>query len=309
MRGFERETLSAAFGNSLAFDVPLSKYTSFRIGGPADALVEVDNVAAFTRALAVGFDLGVDVFVLGGGTNVLVGDRGVRGLVVVNRCDHVSIEDETITAQSGAAVDDLVQLAAERSLSGLAFAAGLPGTVGGAIRGNAGCYGRTIAECLDSAILVSADGRRIWTRGSEWFNFEYRNSRLQSERAYVVETILKLSYGECSEILAEMENAYRIRRERHPGSELPSAGSYFRNLPPDKPNGKRRSTGGLLDRLGAKNRKVGGAEVFSRHANIIVNAGSATASDVQKLADELKSLARETEGVELEEEVQFIGEA
>jgi UDP-N-acetylmuramate dehydrogenase len=310
------ERLRAALGEALREQEPLKHHTTFRIGGPADWFLAARTHDQLVTALRVAHELEVPCFLLGGGSNLLVSDEGFRGLVVHNAIDDIAF-DGTI-AQVGCGADYLtfIQRCCEESLAGFAYAAGIPGSVGGAIYGNAGCYGQDIGSRTIECTVTTLDGRRVETLPAVWFEFAYRDSRLKREPRALLSCVLRLERGNPAAIAAEIEEKLEIRRVKHPQWRIePTAGSYFKNLPPGfqapglplSPGTQRVPAGVLLDACQCRGMRVGDAMVFPKHANIIVNAGQATAHDVLALAEVMKARVRSRFGVELEEEVMFLG--
>ncbi len=290
----------------MAEGVPLSGLTSMRVGGPARYLCEARDAATLAGALAAADTLRLPVLLLGGGSNLLVADEGFDGLVVHNRVCSVDLHGETAVVASGESFHGLIEQLADAGLAGLGFAAGVPGSVGGAVFGNAGCYGKAIGDCIVEVVLVGPDGSGRRAVSPDRLAFEYRNTALQTSGEVVESITLRLDPGDPDVLRKEIEDNLDVRRTKHP-VDLPSAGSYFKNLPPERPGGRRVAAGLLLDRCGCKGLRVGDAAVFERHANIIVNLGSATAADVLTLADEMKRRVRDQFEVELTEEVRYVG--
>lgn len=309
--------LREAVGDALLTDEPLRHHTTFRIGGPADWFVAARTPESLVAALSAAHALELPVFLLGGGSNLLVSDEGFRGLVVRNACEDVQFDGTAALVGCGADYLEFLRRCQRRGLAGLAYAAGIPGSVGGAVFGNAGCYGQDIGSRVVEWSVASLDGSRLETLPAAWFEFAYRDSRLKREPRVLLSCLLKLEAGDPAQIQREMDEKLEIRRVKHPQwREEPTAGSYFKNLPPGfqvpglphSPGTHRVAAGALLDACDARGMRVGDAMVFAKHANILVNAGRATARDVLTLAERLKSLVRERFGVELEEEVMFLGE-
>lgn len=309
--------LREAVGDALLTDEPLRHHTTFRIGGPADWFVAARTPESLVAALAAAHALELPVFLLGGGSNLLVSDEGFRGLVVRNACEDVQFDGTAALVGCGADYLEFLRRCQRRGLAGLAYAAGIPGSVGGAVFGNAGCYGQDIGSRVVECSVASLDGARLETLPAAWFEFAYRDSRLKREPRVLLSCLLQLEAGDPARIQREMDEKLEIRRVKHPQwREEPTAGSYFKNLPPGfqvpglphSPGTHRVAAGALLDACDARGMRVGDAMVFAKHANILVNAGRATARDVLALAERLKSLVRERFGVELEEEVMFLGE-
>ncbi|HTO89492.1 MAG TPA: UDP-N-acetylmuramate dehydrogenase [Candidatus Sulfotelmatobacter sp.] len=311
------DRLRRALGDGLLTEEPMKHHTTFRIGGPADFFFAARTPDLVVTALRTARESGVPVFLLGGGSNLLVSDEGFRGLVLKNSCTDVEF-DGTV-AQVGCGTDflELIYQCRDRSLAGLEFAAGIPGSVGGALYGNAGCYGDDIGHYTLECTHVDPGGTLVETRPAGWYEFAYRDSRLKREPKVLLTVLLQFREGDRAAIGREIEEKLEIRRQKHPQWRIePTAGSYFKNLPPDwqmpggklSPGTRRVAAGQLLDECDCRGLRMGDAQVFAKHANIIVNVGHATAGDVLELAAEMKRRVRERFGVELEEEVMFLGE-
>lgn len=250
--------------------------------------------AAFQAA----HEFGIKCFILGGGSNILFADEGFDGLVVKDECRECAVQENIITAQSGAWLDGLVDVATENSLAGFEFAAGIPGTVGGAIYGNAGAFGGCLADILESAVVCDISGRPKIV-GPGYFEFAYRRSRLKKDFELVLSASFKLRPGDKQRIADRASEHRQLRRIKHP-TEYGCAGSVFKNIkkPSLMPAGK------LLEEAGVRGMKVGGAEVFEKHCNIIVNKrGDASAREVKELAGLMKQAAYDNHGIELEYEL------
>jgi len=310
------DRLRAAIGDGLREQEPLRHHTTFRIGGPADWFLAAQTQEQLVSALRTATQLSLPCFLLGGGSNLLVSDDGFRGLVVKNAIDDVEFEGTTARVGCGADYLTFIRLCCERSLAGFAYAAGIPGSVGGALYGNAGCYGQDIGTRTLECTVCTPEGTNVETLPASWFQFAYRDSRLKREPRALISCVLRLDEGDGAAIAAEIEEKLEIRRIKHPQWRIePTAGSYFKNLPPGfqapglphSPGTQRVPAGVLLDACECRGLRVGDAMVFAKHANILVNAGRATASDVLTLAEVMKARVRAKFGVELEEEVMFLG--
>jgi UDP-N-acetylmuramate dehydrogenase len=250
-------------------------------------------------------ELGLPCFILGGGSNILIGDEGFRGLVIKSDLTEIIQNESQVTAGSGVRFDDLVDWAADHNLAGLAVAAGIAGSVGGAIYGNAGCYGKEIGDLVTEITLASPEGE-LKVADREYCGFSYRNSRLKETGDTVLTVTLQLVAGDGMALRKEAQEHRDHRQERHPTTDG-SAGCFFKNIEdPAVPHGKI-AAGKLLEEVGAKSESEGGAAVHSGHANIIVNAGSATARDVLKLASRLRHRVKEHSGHTLDREIIFLG--
>ncbi len=312
-----QDRLRRSLGDELLVHEPLRDHTTFRIGGPADYYVAARTPETLVAALRTAHEIGLPVFLLGGGSNLLCSDEGFRGLVVRNACEQIEFEGTQARVGGGADFLELIYQCRDRSLAGLAFAAGIPGSVGGALYGNAGCYGKDIGSITIECMHTTFDGARVETQPAAWYQFAYRDSRLKREPRALLSCRLQFQAGDRAAIEREIEEKLEIRRVKHPQWRVePTAGSYFKNLPPDwqvpgakhSPGTRRVPAGQLLDECGCRGLRVGDALVFPKHANIIVNAGHATARQVLELTAEMKRRVRERFGVTLEEEVMFLGE-
>jgi UDP-N-acetylmuramate dehydrogenase len=311
------ERLRAALGDELREREPMRLHTTFRVGGPADWFLAARTPEQMVAALRIAHELGLPCFVLGGGSNLLVSDTGIRGLVVRNAIEDITFDGTHARVGCGADYLTFVQATAAQGLAGFAYAAGIPGSVGGAIFGNAGCYGQDIGSRVVECTVATPDGATVETLPAAWFDFQYRDSRLKREPRVLLSCVLRLERGERAAIEAEIAEKLEIRRVKHPQWRIePTAGSYFKNLPPGftapdlplSPGTQRVPAGALLDVCGCRGMRHGDALVFPRHGNILINAGHATAKDVLGLAELMKARVRARFGVELEEEVMFLGE-
>jgi UDP-N-acetylmuramate dehydrogenase len=284
---------------------PLRALTTLRIGGPAGLVCRVQNVdqAREFQAFAARHDLACDR--MGGGSNILADDAGFPGVILKVETSEFTRRGDTVHAGAGLPLDDLIATTLRESLVGLEFASGIPGTLGGAVVGNAGCYGREIGEFVIEATVLRPDGRVV-TVGPEGFGFTYRDSALKATRAVVLDVVLQLGHGDTALAGARRDELIADRQRKHPCNQ-PTAGSWFKNLPASEPGGRRQPAGALLEAVGAKDMREGGAAVFARHANIIVNAGDATSADVLRLADRMLAAVWERFQIELEPEVRHLG--
>ena len=310
------DRLRRVLGDGLRLQEPLRLHTTFRIGGPADYYFPARTPDRTVQALRVAHEIGLPAFLLGGGSNLLVSDEGYRGLVVHNVCEAIEFDGTAAHVECGADLLELIYRCRDLGLAGLEFAAGIPGSVGGAIHGNAGCYGQDIGSRVIECTQVTLDGARVETCPASWYQFAYRDSRLKREPRALLSCLLQFQRGDRGEIQRVIDEKLEIRRVKHPQWRVePTAGSYFKNLPPDwqmpgakhSPGTHRVPAGQLLDTCGCRGLRVGDALVFPKHANIIVNGGHATAREVLELAEIMKARARTRFGVELEEEVMFLG--
>lgn len=292
---------SEVLGKKLKQNVALAPYTTFRIGGKADLFFLAEKPEELIFAVRTARKLSLRFFVLGGGSNVLVSDSGFKGLVIKNECRQVWIKEKKVTCQSGVLLTDVVSSTCQHSLSGLEFAAGIPGTVGGAIRGNAGAFGESIGDILERAVVLSPNGE-IKEVDKDFFQFGYRQSILKRTGEVLLSATFQLKSRNSEQIEKKVEDNLQKREERLPWREK-SAGCFFKNIVQSE---TKISAGLLLDRIGAKGMREGGAEVSTKHANFLINSGNARADDIIRLARKLKSEVKEKFDIDLEEEVVYI---
>lgn len=288
-------------------NVPLSRYSSFRIGGKADLFFEAGSTSELSLAVAAARRAGVPYYVIGSGTNILFDDRGYRGLIIQNSARGIrsGVDMESLEIESGAPLARILKWAAKNSLAGLEFLAGIPGTAGGAFYSNAGAFGRCIAEVVEYGEVLDPQGKQVRIP-RDAFSFGYRFSALQENHAILLGAVLRLKKGEGKSIRADVKAHMLERRAKHPPWGTACAGSYFKN--PLGEAGGRVPAGRLLEKSGARGLKVGDAAVSDKHCNFIVNLGLATAGDVRRLAEELRDKVFRTCGILLEEEVIFLRE-
>lgn len=284
--------------------VPLKSLTSLQVGGPAALVCPVRTPEQARGFQAVALDHQVPFFILGGGSNVLADDRGFRGLILHVASDNLDAQSDTVRIGAGFSFDGLIEQTLALGLTGLEFASGIPGTLGGALVGNAGCYGHEIGEFLVEAVLLRPDGA-LETVGPEAFGFRYRETDLRETGTVVLEAVLRLRRGNVDQAVESRRKKILDRRTKHP-VDLPSAGSWFRNLPPSEPGGRRRAAGIFLEKAGVKNMSEGDARVFDKHANMIINTGAATSADILRLAARMKKAVRDQFGIDLIEEVRYL---
>ncbi len=303
------QRLEEAAGGRVRENVPLAPFTSFHIGGPAALFAEAGTAATVGALLRGARECGIPHLILGGGTNLLISDDGFEGLAIRLALRDLAIDPErrTVTVEAGVPTADLVARTLSLGLGGLEFAAGLPGTIGGGLSGNAGCFGSCLSDRLERATVVSPEGALVEITDPAWFAFAYRHSSVLENDYVIADATLGLTPGEREPLEETASRHLGLRREKHPPKGAFTAGSYFKNLPPLEPGGRRRAAGLLLDQVGARDLRVGDAAVFERHANIIVNRGAATAAEVLALADEMRRRVAERFRIELVPEVRFIG--
>jgi len=307
MRGIDqlvRELKRRGYGERLCCNEPLAQYTTFGIGGPADLLLVAERLEELQEWVRLAREVRVPVLVLGKGSNVLVADAGVRGLVIINRCQEFELaESGLLLAQGGALLNELAWWTVKRGWAGLEWAVGIPGTVGGAVVGNAGAYGGCIGDVVRWVLVLSPKGREErWSK--EQLAFDYRTSALKhfsskGERWIVLQVALQLTRGEREKLEARARNVLQQRRERTPQGYC--AGSVFKRT-------VQYPAGFLIEQAGLKGYRIGGAEVSRKHANFFMNIGGATANEMRALMEVVSRKVWETFGQRLEPEIEFIGE-
>ena len=301
----------AAFGaDRVRPNVVLAPLTTFRVGGPADWLIETRNSDEIVALLRLARAASVPATILGGGSNVLVADSGVRGLVIRPRGGEVhGIADERIRADAAVTINGLVRWTINHGRAGLEAWAGTPGSVGGAIFGNAHFGGRLIGDLVTEVRLAARNGETKDVAASE-MAFGYDRSRLQDSCEILLSAVFRVSAGEPAELRATARASLAFRKRTQP-LDTPSAGCIFQNpqLGRDAvPDGIPWSAGALVDRAGMKGAVVGGARVSATHGNFIVNEGAATAAEIKALIDRCRTAVRDRFGVELREEIVFLGD-
>ncbi len=299
-------------------DAPLSRYTRFGIGGPADLYAETENEEAFIAALLVARSSGMDIEEIGGCTNLIESDAGYRGIVLRYRGEKLFASNGRVQAYAGAVLQDLVDFAITRGLVGLETLSGIPGSVGAAVYGNAGAYGHSISERVVKVRFY--DGRTVRVFDNEECEFQYRESIFKRHKDWIVfSTELRLDAGEAHALRETADSVLKVRNEKFPVT-MKCAGSIFKNLlmkelpaevaaqvPESAVREGKVPAAWFLEKVGAKGIVRGDIHVATYHANLIYNAGAGTAADLCSLIGELKSRVATRFGIELEEEVQYVG--
>jgi UDP-N-acetylmuramate dehydrogenase len=280
---------------------PLANHTTMKIGGPADILVEPSSVENLEKMMKVIKEHHVPWRAIGRGSNLLVSDKGIEGVVIKlgRGLDHLEINDTKVKVGAGFSLVSLSVQISKKGLAGLEFASGIPGSVGGAVYMNAGAHGSDMSEILEKAYVLFEDGTFAWLSKEE-MEFSYRTSVLQKKRpGIVLEAVFQLTSGNREEIVAKMQNNKNYRKETQPYN-LPCAGSIFRNPLP-------HYAGQLVQEAGLKGYSIGGAQISPMHGNFIVNTGNGKAEDVLALIQHVKEYVYETFGIKIETEVEIIG--
>lgn len=296
-----KKKLEEANVGKVLLDEPLKNHTTMKIGGPADLFVEPKDVQSVVNVIKIIHEEGVPITPIGRGSNLLVLDEGIRGVVLKlgEGLNHLEIAGTEVRVGGGYSLVSLATTISKKGLSGLEFAGGIPGSVGGAVYMNAGAHGSDISNILEKALIVFQDGSCEWLSNEE-MKYSYRTSVLQKEKpGIVVEAVFQLKEGDKAIIVHEMQKNKDYRRETQPYN-YPCAGSIFRNPLPNY-------AGQLVEKAGLKGYQIGGAKVSELHGNFIVNTGSATASDVLALIKHIQNVIQEKFGVEIKTEVEIIG--
>ncbi len=298
-------------------NIILAPYTTFKIGGPAKYFVEVKTKEELQEAIAYSQAENLAWFILGGGSNLLVSDQGFDGLVIKLKNEDLIDKGEQLIAGAGARLSDLVALSEIKGLSGLEWASGIPGSVGGAVRGNAGAYGQATGEALLEVEFFDTSDQQFKTLPASQLNFAYRHSLFKQDPSKIIwQAVFALKPGDQELISQSMAKILAERLAKQP--QLPSAGCVFKNLTAadqlvevlaasEKIKGGKLACALVVDNLGFKGQQNGGAEVSQEHANFIVNRQAATAKEVKALIDKIKQAAEAKYQIKLEEEIQYLG--
>lgn len=287
-------------------DFPLSELTTFGVGGPADWVAFCTSVADIKAAVEFCCQRNLEYFVLGGGSNVLVADKGFRGMIIVVQLEEYHVADTLVKCGAGCSLHEIVEKTTAAGLAGLENLAGIAGTIGGAVVGNAGAYGTCIADILfDIELFSPTEG--LYIDKNEALGFSYRHSRLKASDEIVLSARFKLKPDSAEKLSERVREVLTERWRKVPKDDV-SAGCFFKNIEKQgAPHGKL-AAGWLLEQIGAKGLVVGNAAVYRNHANILVNSGGATADEVRKLSYILKDKVKEKFGIELQEEVVLVGD-
>ncbi len=296
---FRKRLTEAAGEKNVKAGEPMANHTTFRIGGPADLFAVPADKAQLKKIAELCREEEVPFYILGKGSNLLISDNGWRGVMISteNLCG-CEIQDTVMTAGAGISLAKMARAACDKGLTGFEFAAGIPGTLGGAVVMNAGAYGSEMKDVLTSATVLTPDGQ-VRRLGLEELKLGYRTSCIPDMGYIVLEAELRLAHGQKDEIQARMDDLAFKRRSKQP-LEYPSAGSMFK-----RPEGY--FAGKLIEDAGLRGFAVGGAQVSEKHCGFVINKGGATADDVLELCEEVSRIVQEKFGVELEREVKYLG--
>ena len=289
--------------SQIKYDEPMKKHTTFKVGGNADIFITIKKEEELKEVCNFAKETKTPIIIIGNGSNILVTDKGIKGIVAKIDIKKTEIKEEEkdirVTLGAGNKVAETAYKLQKEGITGFEELAGIPGTIGGAIRMNAGAYGKEMKDIVIDAKILNEEGK-IETLKNEELKFEYRNSIISQKNIIVLETRLKLKKGESQEIKSKMDEYSKTRKEKQP-IEYPSAGSTFKR-------GKDFITAKLIDEAGLKGYQIGGAQVSEKHAGFIINKGDATATDILNLIEYVKKEIHKKFDKNIELEVQVIGE-
>lgn len=294
------DELAAAAGVSLERDAPLAPLTTLRVGGPADRLTTPRTRGELLAALELGRAAGVPTFVLGNGSDLVVADAGIRGLVIRNRARDLAIDGTTVRGDAGVAMAQLVKRCTAEGLAGIAFGISIPGSLGGAVWANAGAHGGEMGDVVTRVEAWDPATGALLDLGNADCAFAYRESRFKHSGEVVVGAELRLASGDPAQIAAAVDAHQAQRRATQPLADQ-NAGSVFRNPPGDH-------AGRLIDEAGLKGFRIGTAQVSTLHANFIVTDRGGRAADVRAVGDHVRAAVRDRTGIELAYEIEFVGD-
>ena len=285
----------------ILFYEPMGKYTTFRVGGEAECLIMIQHEEELAKLVPYLNQIEQEYFILGNGSNLLVGDKGYRGIVLKfdGQMEEIRVEGTHITAKAGALLSRIAAAARENGLTGMEFAAGIPGSIGGGVVMNAGAYDGEMKQIVESVRGMDSEGQ-ILTLDNATMEFGYRTSAIKNRPIIVLEVVLRLTEGDPETIGARMEELAQLRRSKQP-LEYPSAGSTFK-----RPEGNY--AGKLIMDAGMRGYRIGGAQVSDKHCGFIINTGKATAADIKEVIEEVQERVKARFHVSLEPEIVFLGD-
>lgn len=298
-----------ALGVIVDHNAPLWKWTTFQLGGPCPYFFSCATPEQLEATVKFLVTQKIQFILIGGGSNLVISDEGINCAVVryVSPAPLIAHSQDKITVSGSTSLDKLALYAAEHGLEGLNYTSGIPGTVGGAIVGNAGAFGKQVGDVLKSVTLLSPAGKKHEASAQE-LGFTYRNSRLKESGDIVVSAVFSVRPADRAVLLKERDELLKIRWEKHPDlQKYPCAGSFFRNIEPTSKAERRQATGWFLEQAGGKSLSAGGAQIFEKHANIIVKGQDCRARDVYELSQKMAALAKKAFDLDLVREVRFVG--
>lgn len=287
----------------ILYNEPMKKHSTFKLGGLAECLIKVDNIKDLKEILKFSKENEIPLTVIGNGSNILVSDNGIKGITLMIKLEKLEIQEENdkveVTVGAGEKLGKLARIFLEKEISGFEELSGIPGTIGGAIRMNAGAHGKEVKDIVKFVKCIDYDGNEI-TFSKEKMKFEYRTSILKEEKYIVTEVEMLLEKGKKEQIKEKIDEYAKYRKEKQP-IEFPNAGSTFKR-------GKDFITAKLIDDAGLKGYSIGGAEVSTKHSGFIINKGNATTEDVLKLVEYVQEEVYKKFGKKIELEIEIIGE-
>lgn len=288
--------------NKIRYQEPMKKYTTFKIGGPAECLIKIDNLDELKEVLKVVAQNNIPITIIGNGSNVLVSDQGIAGITLIIKLEKIKIKLENeiiqITVGAGEKLGKLAQICLQNEITGLEELSGIPGTIGGAVRMNAGAHGKEMKDIIKTVKCIDFQGKEKEFTNQE-LEFDYRSSIFKKEKYIITEVMMELEKGKKEEIKAKMEEYATYRKEKQP-VEYPSAGSTFKR-------GNDFITAKLIDEAGLKGYQIGDAEVSTKHSGFIINKGNATAKEVLTLVKHIKDTVYQKFEKKIELEIEVIG--
>ncbi len=295
-----KQKLLAIKNLKVKLDQPLNKYTTFQVGGPTDILVIPTTIPSLQEAISIINNSDWPVFILGAGSNIIVSDQGFNGIIIwMKELNDIQVEGNKLIAQTGAKLKKIAKQALKAELTGLEFASGIPGSLGGAIYMNAGAYGGEIKDIITSVTCLNYQGEKVELTKKE-LNLGYRQSILQKKNLIAVQAEFKLQADNYETIKNKIKELESKRWNKQP-MEMPSAGSIFKRP-------ENHYAGALIEEAGLKGTRIGDAQVSPKHAGFIVNLGNATAQDIKQLIEHIQQEVYDYSGIQLETEPKFIGD-
>lgn len=288
---------------NIIFDEPMKKYTTFKIGGPAECLIKIKDKKELKEVLEFTKKNNINLTIIGNGSNILVSDKGIKGIVALNRIEKIKIDKNDknvkVTIGAGTKMSKLANVLLKEEIEGFEELSGIPGTVGGAIFMNAGAHGKEMKDIIKTVKCIDYEGEE-YEFTKDKLEFGYRTSKFKNKKYIITEIIVELENGTKQEIENKMNEYKQYRKEKQP-IEYPSAGSSFKR-------GKDFITAKLIDEAGLKGYEIGGAKVSTKHSGFIINTGNATAKDVVKLTEYIKKEIKKKFNKDIELEIELIGE-
>jgi UDP-N-acetylmuramate dehydrogenase len=297
------------FGIPYLQNALMADYTTFRLGGTCRGMFFCNNIQKICQAVKFCRDQALPFIVIGGGSNIVVSDEGIDAYVIryVSEDESYEAEGNLIKASACLCTDRLAEIAAKKGLAGINYLSGIPGTIGGAVVGNAGAFGKQIGDVVNSVTFIDSNNN-LSVIPASLLQFSYRWSSLKEKDSIVVSVELNLKPADPAFLLKEREEILLLRKEKHPDwRDIPCAGSFFRNIEPSSNAGQRRSAGWFLEQAGARTVSINQAQVYEKHANILIKGPDTKAQDIFDLSTEIAKMVKDKFGIELIREVRFAG--